>query len=80
VEAILEAAKLKGEEIKDISKEVRSKKVPGFLLPISLPGTFSQVIVSPESDPEYATEVEQLLTQAGCGDVHVIQAVKSQDE
>lgn len=80
VEAILEAVKLKGEEIKAVSKEVRSKKIPGFLLPISLPGTFSQVIVSPESEPEYAAEVEQLLKQAGCGDVHVVQAVKSQDK
>jgi hypothetical protein len=55
VEAIMEAAKLKGEEIKAISIEVRSKKIPGFLLPIRLPGTFSQVIVSPESEPEFVS-------------------------
>lgn len=72
VEAILEAAKPKAEEIKSLSKQVRCNKVPGFLLPMSLLGTFSQVVVSPESAPEYRVEVQHLLKQAGCEGVQVI--------
>ncbi len=72
VEAIMEAAKPKAEEIKTLSKQVRCNKVPGFLLPMSLLGTFSQVVVSPESAPEYGVEVEHLLKQAGCEGVQVI--------
>jgi hypothetical protein len=72
VEAILEAAAPKAEEIKAISKQVRSKKIPGFHLPMSLPSTFLQVIVSPDSEAGYEAEVEQLLKQAGCEGVPVV--------
>ena len=72
VEAILEAAALKAEEIKAISKQVRSKKIPGFHIPMSLSGTFLQIITSPNSDAGYESEVEQQLKQAGCEGVPVV--------
>lgn len=72
LEATLEAAAPKAEEIKAISKQVRDKKIPGFHLPISLPGTLLQVIVTPDSEAGYEAEVELLLKQAGCDGVPVV--------
>ncbi len=77
VEAYLEASVPKAEEIKRISKEVRSKKVPGFHLPMSLAATILEVVVSPESAPGYEAEVEQLLEKAGCGGVPVVRGQSS---
>lgn len=72
VEAVLDLAASKGEEIKAISNEVRAKKIPGFHLPISLPGMLLRVVVSPDSEAGYEAEVEGLLKQAGCDDVPVV--------
>ncbi|WP_152051774.1 hypothetical protein [Tautonia marina] len=72
VEAIMEASVPKAEEIKRVSKDVRSKKVPGFNLPMKLAGAILEVVVSPESAPGYEGKVEQLLEKAGCENVHVV--------
>jgi hypothetical protein len=72
VEAHLEASVPKAEEIKSVSKAVRSKRIPGFTLPLNLPGAILQVVVSPESAPGYEAELEQLMDKAGCVNVPVI--------
>lgn len=70
-EELMNHVSVVAEQAKSLYDELRSREEKGFHLPIKLEGLIHEVLVSPESDANYLSEVRSMLDQVGLSEVPV---------
>ncbi len=70
-EELMNHVSVVAEQAKSLYDELRSREEKGFHLPIKLEALIHEVLVSPESDADYVSEVRSMLDQVGLSKVPV---------